>query len=349
MGGILESVGDFIFGDDDASDAAKDAAKIQANAQIEALEYLKEREELPQGYREAALQQLGSLYGFELQPYDESRPGEAIGGPAGTRRVPIYGTKSVLNPAWRGGRDSYDPSIPRFINKRSITGWNEIPIDVEGNIIPEDERGDQIAYTGGTGGQQDLIDRAMNSPLYQALMGGQNLGEEVIMRNAAATGGLRSGNVQGNMFDYITQLQNKALLSSYNEQLAGLTGLAGLPSNANNIAQQTSDIGTTQAQGVLGAAQTEAAQSQQRANNLLSGLGVWAMFSDRRLKKNISRIGEINGHDFYSFEWNKLANELGLSGNTYGCMADEVYKIDSKAVFLKDGFMMVNYSRIGVL
>ena len=51
----------------------------------------------------------------------------------------------------------------------------------------------------------------------------------------------------------------------------------------------------------------------------------------------------------YSFDWNSIANELGLTGSTCGCMADEVYKKVPEAVMLKDDFMFVNYSAIGVL
>jgi hypothetical protein len=72
------------------------------------------------------------------------------------------------------------------------------------------------------------------------------------------------------------------------------------------------------------------------------------MFSDRRLKKNIVKLGRVNGFNFYAFDWNILAKELGLTGATCGCMADEVYKENPEAVFIKDDFMMVNYSAIGV-
>lgn len=46
-----------------AAGAATDAANIQAQAQREALAYLKEREALPQQFREAALKQLGGAFG----------------------------------------------------------------------------------------------------------------------------------------------------------------------------------------------------------------------------------------------------------------------------------------------
>lgn len=219
---------------------------------------------------------------------------------------------------------------------------------------------------GGEDDQQQLIDQAIQSPLYQAIMGSEKFGEEAIMRNASMTGGLRSGNVQGAMYDYNTQLQNRALLASYNEQLGGLQGLAQLPSNANQIASGIAGIGATEAGGVAGAgqakaqgiiagAQTQQMQQQQGIGNLfgLGQLGISAygagMFSDRRIKSDILLLGKINGHNFYSFKWNKIGNALGLNGNTCGCMADEVFKINPKAVILKDGFMFVNYNSIGVL
>jgi len=268
MGGVVDF---FTGGDDDSGDASKKAAKEQVKFQEKALKYLKEREALPQQFREGALTQLGGLYGLE----------------------------------------------------------------------------------GGEGDQQALIDQAMQSPLYQALMGGRELGEEAIMRYSGMTGGLRSGDVQGAMYDYNTQLQNQALLQSYNEQLGGLTGLAGLPSNVGQIAQVTAGIGTTKAQGILGKSQTEQMQQQQGFGNILGlgelGLAAYGMFSDRRIKKNISLIGKINGHNFYSFEWNKIGEALGLKGKTCGCMADEIFQENPEAVILKDGFMFVNYSAIGVL
>jgi len=233
----------------------------------------------------------------------------------------------------------------------------------ETEAIPQELRQKSLTQLGGlyglegydTGGQQAMIDQSMASPLYQALMGGQQAGEESILRNAAATGGLRSGNTQTAMYDYNTQLQNNALLESYNQQLTGLSGLAQLPSMAPQISAGIAGIGTTQAQGITAAAQAQQYAQQQQMNNMM-GLGQLgltaagaAMFSDRRLKKDIKKIGEINGHNWYSFAWNSVAEKLGLSGNTYGCMADEVYDKMKDAVIMKDGFMLVLYDRIGIL
>lgn len=140
-----------------------------------------------------------------------------------------------------------------------------------------------IARSPGIPTQQERIDLAMQSPMYGAMMGGRQAGEEAIMRQAGMTGGLRSGNVQENLYDYNTQLQNTALMSAYggqiqeedrqlNEyynQLGGLQTLAGMqPGGAANIAQTMGNIGSTLAGG-----QTAAAQAQQSGVSNLIGLG----------------------------------------------------------------------------
>jgi len=256
-----------------AAGAATTAANTAAASEQASLDYLKEREAIPQQFREGALQTLGGLYGLE----------------------------------------------------------------------------------GGIGEPQDLIDRAKESPLYGGIMEGREAGEEGILRSASATGGLRSGDTSYNLYDYNVRLQNRALLESYNQQLMGLQGMAGLPSNTNQIAQGISNVGQIQGQGQVAAGQAIQTGNQQSINNMMgvAGLGLEAyksgMFSDKRLKTNIKKIGTVNGFNFYSFDWNHIANMLGLKGSTFGCIADEVIKIAPEAVIIKNNFMMINYSTIGVL
>lgn len=173
LGGALIGGATSMIGAGQAAGAAESAAATSAQAQMAQLEYLKEREAIPQQFREEALTQLGGLYGLE----------------------------------------------------------------------------------GGAGTQQALIERAQASPLYGAIMGGREAGEEAILRQAGATGGLRSGNVQANLYDYNAQLQNQALLQSYSQQLQGLTGMANLPSNAPQIGQVMGNIGQTQAAGQVASGQ----------------------------------------------------------------------------------------------
>lgn len=245
---------------------AEDAARVQADAQREALDYLKQTEKLPQAYREGALQGLGAEYGFDAN---------------GT-----YGTDGM-----------------------SIT------------------------------------QRAEASPFYQTAV---KRGEESVLRNASATGGLRSGTANENL----AAVNQNVLMSSYANQLSGLQGMAQLPSNANNIASAQAGIGQTLAQGITGAAQNSAAYGQNNMNNAI-GAGALAMqgyetFSDERLKENVVLIGNVNGHNVYKWLWNGAAKALGLIGISAGVIAQEVERTRPDAVTERNGFKCVNYGMIGV-
>lgn len=266
-----------VFGGGDTG-AASDAAAIQAEYQMKALNYLKQQEKLPTAFREGALKDLGSLYGLNYQ------------------------------------------------NDGSVTSDGK-----------------------------SIIDRAQESPFYTTAV---QRGEDAVLRNASATGGLRSGNAQSALAD----VNQSALLSAYQDQLSGLQGLSSLPSNANNIANLTAGIGSTLAQGQVASANAANAASQNSFNNLLglgglglsaaslgSGLGgAAAFFSDRRLKHNITSIGIENGHNKYAWEWNDQAKALGLSGSAFGVMADEVEKTHPHAVSMRDGYKVVDYAALGV-
>lgn len=145
--------------------------------------------------------------------------------------------------------------LPQQYKEQALTKLNEI-------------------YGGGEGAmeaQQGMIDQAKASPYYQAMMGGRAAGEEGVMRHAAQTGGLRSGNVQEALYDYNTQLQNQALSGSYGQLMGGLQGLAGLGTNEQQIGQVYGDIGAARAAGITGAAQAR----QQGTQNLINlGLGI---------------------------------------------------------------------------
>lgn len=201
---------------------------------------------------------------------------------------------------------------------------------------------------GDTSGQKAAIKAAQESPLYSALMGGRRAGEEAIARQAAQTGGLRSGDAQHAFYDYNTQLQNNALLQSYNQQVSGIQNLAGLPSNANQIASLIQGIGTTQAQGITGAAAAGAQSQQQGFSNLLglagTGIAAYGAFSDPRLKENIKHIETIDGIRYYSWTWNDIAKEkFGLEGTDEGVLTSD----HPDCVIMHDsGYMMVDYKKV---
>jgi hypothetical protein len=268
MGKQIEKAGSKVTGflgrdaGDDAAEASLQGANIQAQAQRDALNYLKEREAIPQQYREGALNKLGGLYGLE----------------------------------------------------------------------------------GGEGNQQELIDRAKASPLYSSMLEG---GEDAVLRSASMTGGLRSGNSISDVKD----VQNDALLTTYNQQLQGLQGLANLPSNANNIASGIAGIGTTLGQGTVAAGQADAAGRNAVIGNMIA-IGQTAAsagaFSDIRLKENIKLIGNRGGHNYYSWDWNNAASDVGMTGADTGYMAHEIYETNPEVIGEKNGYITINLEMLEV-
>lgn len=131
------------------------------------------------------------------------------------------------------------------------------------------------AGTGALTGQQNLIgvnggapqEAAINAiqmgPEYQAL---KARGENAILSNASATGGLRGGNVQASLAQFqpamLAQLINNQFsrlggLASGGQNAAAMTGNAGM-TTGTNVANLLQQQGAAQAGGVLGQAKADA-------------------------------------------------------------------------------------------
>jgi len=106
------------------------------------------------------------------------------------------------------------------------------------------------------------------------------------------------------------------------------TDTAGLINNQFSQQQQQYQTGVSQQNALLGG---------------LFGLGAAGVYkySDRRLKKNIKKIGKTNdGQNLYRYEYK------GSDTPEVGLMADEVLKRDPSAVaFTPSGLMAVNYEK----
>ena len=121
--------------------------------------------------------------------------------------------------------------------------------------------GQQGALIGlnGAGAQQGAYQGIENSPAFQAMM---QQGENAMLQNASATGGLRGGNLQGAMAQFRPQLlaqqiqsqfQNLGGLTSIGQNAAAGVGNAGMSTGAN-IANLMGQQGAAQAGGALGQA-----------------------------------------------------------------------------------------------
>lgn len=108
----------------------------------------------------------------------------------------------------------------------------------------------------GSAQQQDAINGLLTSPEYTT---GVQQGQEAILQNASATGGLRGGNVQNSLARFRSDLLANTITNKYN-QYGGLTSLgqnaaagvgnAGM-ATASNIGQLLGDQGAALAGGQI--------------------------------------------------------------------------------------------------
>jgi hypothetical protein len=129
---------------------------------------------------------------------------------------------------------------------------------------------------GGNAAQQSAITALQNSPYFTSqLQAGQN----AILQNASATGGLRGGNTQAALAQFApsllaqtiqNQFGNLGSLTSIGQASAAGVGNAGL-ANANNQSQLLQGIGSAQAGGAV----AQGAANSGIANSLAGSLGLF--------------------------------------------------------------------------
>jgi hypothetical protein len=156
-----------------------------------------------------------------------------------------------------------------------------------------------------------------------------------------------------NRQQYISELlaQRQTPLNEINALLSGsqvnnpFAGNLGYQAGANVQAAPILQAGQMQGQADLNAYNAQQAGSNSMMGGLFSlgAAGIQSgIFSDRRLKRNIVKIGEyLNGLAKYSFEY--IWGEKAI-----GAMADEVEKLIPQAVMThSSGYKMVNYAMVG--
>ncbi len=141
----------------------------------------------------------------------------------------------------------------------------------------------QLLGLQGAGQQAYAIKQIEKSPYFQAM---SKQGENAILQNASATGGLRGGNVQGALGQFRPQLLNQLVQQQY-ANLGGIANMgqaaaagqaAGGMQSAGAIGNLLSQGGAAQAQGYLGAGAAQAggylgqAQATNQFVGNLSGL-----------------------------------------------------------------------------
>lgn len=176
MGGIVDSIGSiFGGGGDDGADAARDAAGIQAQYQREALNYLKQREKLPQQFREGALSQIGGLYGLE-------------GGDAGALQA------IQSNPIYQATMGNLPAQEEAILRNQSATG--ALRTGATDAMLAENQRQNQLqAYQNTLGGLQGLANLPSNAAniASQTAGIGQTLGQGIVGAEQSRQAGQQAG------------------------------------------------------------------------------------------------------------------------------------------------------------
>ncbi len=212
----------------------------------------------------------------------------------------------------------------------------------ETEALPQQYRQEGLGALAGIygleGGDPDALASLERSPIYQAIMSSADIGEESVLTRASQMGMTRSGDVEYDLADFNSRLKQQALMQS----LSGIQGMAQLPSMAPQIASGTAGVGRTLAQG-----QIAKGRSFQEGMGMAISAGA-AAFSDQRLKSNLVAKGKRNGHEWFTWDWNRLAKKLGIEGKGEGVLADKVEKYLPEAIKIHEGYKTVDYDMLGV-
>lgn len=196
----------------------------------------------------------------------------------------------------------------------------------------------------GQGLNQANLQNSVNQQQY-----GQNLGSAALQNsvNQQQYGqNLNNANLQNQGstlgLQQAAYLYNQPL-SNYNSLITGSQPTNPTFSNVPGVNQANTDVAGIANQGYQNQL-SRYNSSQQGINNLFSlggSLGSAAILaSDRRLKRNIRRVGTTaGGIPTYLFRYNDDDEQT-----YFGVMADEVHHIPGAAVLMPNGYWGVNYS-----
>ena len=194
----------------------------------------------------------------------------------------------------------------------------------------------------GTGSQEDAINALTEQPYFQGLV---KQGEQALLQNASATGGLRGGNTQAALAQFrpsmIQQLVQQQLGNLGGITATGMQGVSALAGASQNTANTMSSIAQQngQTQASIAASQPDFLGTALGIAGVAGGLG-WAPFSDVRLKSNIKRIGtHVKGFGVYEYDI--------FNRHEFGVLAQEVMKYVPEAVKMHpSGYLTVNYGAL---
>ena len=243
--------------------------------------------------------------------------------------------------------DTAQKTLQESLARRGVTGG------AYNDALLRSEAQKQMALAGA--GSQAYTNAIANSDTRRTAQG-TALGQGYGAQSQALGAGLnaQSSGIQqqlGNMTNYANLGRGMAGMSQNYLGQAGQTyGQAAQTagSTANGIgSNNTSYMGAQ----MNANAQAQAGKGAMTGSIIGAGstLGAAAIMSDKRLKDNIVKIGELdNGLGIYRWDWNDTALSLGADEfPTFGVIAQEVESVMPDAVYLhKDGYLRVDYNMV---
>jgi hypothetical protein len=212
-----------------------------------------------------------------------------------------------------GGQMQQGTGATNYLSQ--LLGISQPTMDRVGNGL------NQIAQAGGANaGYQNYLQNAGYAPAMRQM-------SQAVTGQGAAAGLLNSGSTTKALQTRGTEI-NQGFFNNYLQQLAGLSGL-GL--QAGGLVANT------------GQKSTGTGASPSTAGSIASTIGgIASIFSDRRLKHAIRKVGEYaDGLGIYIYSY------LGSNERIKGVMADEVAKLRPWALGPKVGsFQTVNYGAL---
>ena len=202
-----------------------------------------------------------------------ARLGGALGGAIDGKKQ----TKATTNATTQAANQvnaGYQSAINAGNQQYNTTAGNLAPWLISGQLANA-QQGNLVGLNGGAQ-QQAAIDQLKASPLYTSLF---NNGQNAILANASATGGLRGGNTERSLYG----LGNDTLAQLIQSQLGNLGGISALgaqtgtglgalgAANTSSIQSLLGSIGANNAAGTLANAGTQAAGNT-NVSSILGGL-----------------------------------------------------------------------------
>lgn len=142
-----------------------------------------------------------------------------------------------------------------------------------------------------------------------------------------------------------SQLNQSITSANQADQIGDRDYLANLLSQYTNIAGTIGGLGGT-------SSGSQSSPGTSMFNTLLSGGAaagqIYNAFSDVRLKENVRKVGEENGHSVYEWDWTDEGKRIAGNQPTRGVLAQEVqhYAPDAVQEDPATGYLKVAYSKL---